>query len=330
MRRHLPAAFFFACTLAISFDAPAQNVGKTRDGATNVSRAEALGAMHQALRDDARPFTDELQQKSLVDALIDFKTVPSRAQARYKFTETESGYIARQVGEANLRAIAQLVDWRYRLAHKPDSPHVLLRARELYAAQTKELLTAPSFELSHIVVRTDTRSIEEATTRAITAYDRLNKGELFEKVALELSDDPSVKSNKGALPPLTGDLVDNAFARNALREDLVGKLLRPFLARSGIHVVLIRKYNPPTPLAFEQVRESLIAKAIEEVIANERIRDWNAVRVQDNDREYDLTSLVDLIKPKGTETSAEKLRLEAARIKSEMLQKKNLEKKPSN
>lgn len=327
MRRHLPAAFFFLGALSFAHFSDAQTVGKTRDSASVISRQDVVGAMQQALRESKQPFNDTTQQQSLIDTLIDFKTVPARAQQHFKFSETENAYIARQTGESHLRAIAQLVDWRYRDKHKSDSPHVLARARELYAAQSKELVSAPTFDVSHIVVRTDTRTIEEAVARAVTAYERLAKGEPFDVVALDLSDDPSVKNNKGRLPPLTSDQVDSAFARNVLREELVGKLLRPFLARSGVHVVRVHQVSPPKQLSFDAVRESLIAKAIDEIVATERTRDWNSIRVQPADREYNFTPLADLIKPAVSEEAKEKVRLEAARIKAEMLQKKNAEEK---
>jgi PPIC-type PPIASE domain len=317
--RLLSAAFFsLACAFASASEQ--QIVGSARDG-TTVTRTEVLGAMRQALRDDAQPFDNSDQQRLLIDSLTDFKTMPSRAQKSFQFAETDKAYIARQTGEATMRAVAQLLDWRYRDAYKPDSPRVLTRAKELYAITAKEQTSPPTFEISHVVVRTDTRSIIEATNRASLVYERLKSGVPFEDVAVEFSDDPSVKSNKGHLPPLTAEQVDNAFARNTMREELVGKLLQPFLARSGIHIALVKKYNSPKQLEFTQVKDAFVTKAIDELVTSERVRAWSAIRIDQSEREYNLDALESLIKPPPSAADQEKLRLESVRIKAEMQSK---------
>jgi parvulin-like peptidyl-prolyl isomerase len=314
-RRRTAVGFFswlFVCGVL-----SAQTVGTTTGGA-QVTRTEVLGALSQALRESPKPFNDADQQKALVDALIDFKTVPERAQKHFNFTETERAFIARQSGEATAKAVAQLVDWRYRQKHSANATHIETRARELYAAQAKEITTAPTFELSHLVIRVDTRSIEEAVTRARQAYDRIAAGASFEAVALEYSDDPTVKQNKGLLPPLTNELVDQAFARNALLPGNVGKLLPPFLARSGIHVVKVHKYDPPKQLDYNAVKERMIAAAIDEITAVDRTKDWNAIRVPATERRYALESLSDLIAPPPSAAETERLRTEALRIKRDL------------
>ncbi|MGL4232262.1 MAG: peptidylprolyl isomerase [Casimicrobium sp.] len=313
--RGLAAAFFFVVTSVGEASSPL--VGKDVQGAV-VTRAEVIGAMQQALKTDAKPFNDSDQQQTLIDALLDMKTLPRVAQKQFSFDEVENAYIARQAGEAHMRAIAQLLDWRYRDKYKANSPVVLERARELFAVAKGEQLTPPTYEVAHIVIRTDTRSIEEATSRAVTAYDRLKNGEKFDVVATEMSDDPTVATNKGHLPPLRYDQVDSAFARNVMNDHLVGKLLRPFLARSGIHVVFVKKHNPGKAQTFESVQEAFIGRAVEELVASERNRDWSKIRPNANQREYNLSILSDLIKPSVSPQDQKKLMEEAAKQKADV------------
>ncbi len=319
-RRLLAAAFFLSslcCTHAI-----AQDPVVGRVSGAEVTRTEFRGALLQALRTEAQPLTDVDQQKSLIDALLDFKTVPARAEKIYQLTRTENAFIARQVGEAQLRAIAMIADFRYREKINKDSPRVQQRARELYLASPDQFNSSESYDISHIVVRTDNRSLEDAVGRANDAYKKLSAGESFATVSALLSDDPSAKANKGRLPPLAPEQVDNDFAKRVMNKANVGQLLKPFIARSGIHVALLHAYNAPRRLTFDEAKEAAVERAVDELVAAERNKDWAAMRIDPSARSYDLASIADLIKPAQKNTMSPEVLNEVRRIKAEQATKK--------
>jgi len=82
-----------------------------------------------------------------------------------------------------------------------------------------------------------------AYNKALKARNRVMKGESFEKVAQELSQDPSVKNNKGDLGYFTALYMVYPFESAAFNLK-VGELSKPVRTRFGYHIIKVTDKRP--------------------------------------------------------------------------------------
>jgi peptidyl-prolyl cis-trans isomerase SurA len=77
--------------------------------------------------------------------------------------------------------------------------------------------------------------LEAANSRIMSAYERLGKGESFESVAIDLSADPSVKSNKGDVGFITA-LSLSYELENLAYSTAPGQFSKPYKSKIGYHI----------------------------------------------------------------------------------------------
>ena len=115
-------------------------------------------------------------------------------------------------------------------------------------------------EVSHILVKLPENATPADTLaayqKAMTARKRLNK-EDFGTVALELSDDPSVKNNSGYLGFFTGGMLVYPFEK-AMYTLADGEISVPVRTFYGYHVIKVHSHRP----AVGQVHVSHIMKMV--------------------------------------------------------------------
>lgn len=115
-------------------------------------------------------------------------------------------------------------------------------------------------EVSHILVKLPENATPADTLaayqKAMTARKRLNK-EDFGTVALELSDDPSVKNNRGYLGFFTGGMLVYPFEK-AMYTLADGEISAPVRTFYGYHVIKVHSHRP----AVGQVHVSHIMKMV--------------------------------------------------------------------
>ncbi len=114
---------------------------------------------------------------------------------------------------------------------------------EAYTRQQEDV------DISHILIKlapgADAVAEQAALEKIATAKKRIEKGEIFEEVALAMSDDPSVKSNKGRIGFVTA-LFPNGFydLETAAYRQPIGEVGEPVRTRSGYHLVLVNGKRP--------------------------------------------------------------------------------------
>jgi peptidyl-prolyl cis-trans isomerase SurA len=95
---------------------------------------------------------------------------------------------------------------------------------------------------SHILVKVDENALPKDTlaayNKALKIRERLLKGENFEKVAKEISDDPSAKDNGGNLGYFTALQMVYPF-ENAAYNTKVGEVSMPVRTRFGYHILKV-------------------------------------------------------------------------------------------
>jgi peptidyl-prolyl cis-trans isomerase SurA len=104
-------------------------------------------------------------------------------------------------------------------------------------------------EVSHVFVACDKNAVTKDTLRAFQRIQRiaslLRNGRSFEQVALDSSEDKSVKDNKGYLGYVTAMLPDGFYAlENAIYRAKPGDVVGPVRTNSGYHMVKVGRSRP--------------------------------------------------------------------------------------
>ncbi len=176
-------------------------------------------------------FQDKLSKEDYLDLFINFKLKVAEAY-RLQMDTTQS-------------FIQELAGYRNQLIKPYLTDNV--KIKELVKEAYQHLLE--DVDVSHILIRLTPNPTPEDTLKAyqkaINALAKLNQGIAFEKVALEFSEDPTVKENSGRLGFITGMMVVYPFEKAAYSTP-VGKYTSPIRTRFGYHIIKVhdRRESP--------------------------------------------------------------------------------------
>jgi peptidyl-prolyl cis-trans isomerase C len=134
------------------------------------------------------------------------------------------------------------------------------RARQIYLADRDKYRAPEQVSASHILVHAKSRSSEEARRLVEAARVRIVAGEDFNQVARDVSEDPSVATNGGALGWFTRERMDPAFASAAFALTKVGTISEPVLSQFGWHIIRLEGRREATIRSFDEVREQIIGE----------------------------------------------------------------------
>ena len=135
-----------------------------------------------------------------------------------------------------------------------------LKARELYLTNKAAYRSAEEVSASHILFDTKTRSREDALALAKQARAKLMAGENFGTLAKEVSDDPSAKTNGGALGYFGQGRMDPEFTKAAFALKNVGDVSEPVLSAFGYHLIRLDGRHPAEVQPFEAVQGKILAE----------------------------------------------------------------------
>ena len=131
--------------------------------------------------------------------------------------------------------------------------------RKVYDDAVTKLPAEEEVHARHILIRAtpgDEKAGKEAEDKIKAIIARLNKGEDFEKVAKELTEDPSGKANGGDLGYFTKEQMVPEFANVAFALDK-GKVSEPVKTQFGWHVLKVEeKRKKPAP-TFDEVKAQI-------------------------------------------------------------------------
>jgi len=133
------------------------------------------------------------------------------------------------------------------------------RAREVYLVNKRDKYTeAAAVAVSHILLDTQQRGVAEALRLIQELRQRALNGESFEDLAVEYSDDPSAKSNRGNLGFIQYDQVAKPFADAAFGLRIAGEISEPTRTRFGYHLVQFHDRREAAEIPFEKVKEEIM------------------------------------------------------------------------
>ena len=212
------------------------------------ARADKIPAKsrHAALRDTGR----------LRDVL---NTLLLRAQMAAD--AREAGYDQEAVVKDRMRLAADAELGQAWLQHyveiQPEGDYEQL-AREYYQLNKQEILTSEQIDVSHILVSTDSRTIEEARELADSISQKIELNpELFDELVTTYSEDPSASSNHGRFFRIKkGGMVDSF--EDAAYSMTKGEISKPVKTIYGFHIIRLDEYYEPKEMSFDEVKSGLI------------------------------------------------------------------------
>lgn len=137
-------------------------------------------------------------------------------------------------------------------------PNFDARARELYQTDIEKYTLPAKVHASHILVDTKARTPEEALQRIRQAREQALGGKKFEELALEYSDDPSAKGNKGDLGFFEEGKMVKPFSDAAFALSSPGDISEPVKTVFGFHIIQLHEKQLKQVRSFEVVKEKII------------------------------------------------------------------------
>jgi len=123
--------------------------------------------------------------------------------------------------------------------------------------------------VSHIMLNiTDTRDSSAALAELVSIKDRLNQGEAFKKLVVEVSEDGGTKDIEGSLGITDGTLLPPEFEQALLSME-EGEVFGPIELLSSVHLIRLDEVIKPKPRTLEDLspkfREDLLTNKSEEI-----------------------------------------------------------------
>jgi peptidyl-prolyl cis-trans isomerase C len=143
-------------------------------------------------------------------------------------------------------------------------PDMAPAAREQYLANPDTYSTPTEVRAAHILIRfknrkVDVRPKDEARALIEQLRDRVLAGESFETLAMEYSEDPSVKRNKGDLGFFGKGKMVPAFEQAAFALTEPGQISDVIETNFGFHVLKLLERREGQLKPFDDVKDDIIA-----------------------------------------------------------------------
>jgi peptidyl-prolyl cis-trans isomerase C len=143
------------------------------------------------------------------------------------------------------------------------------KAREVYLLNKDKYKVPEQVSASHILFDPKKHGDEAALALAKETRAKLVAGADFEKLAKQLSDDPSVRGNGGDVGwfPASGKM-DPAFAEAAFALKNVGDLSEPVHSSFGWHIIRLDGRREARELPFERVSKQIMSELKQRYVAD--------------------------------------------------------------
>jgi len=205
------------------------------------------------LGDDLKQVPPDVMREHLLTYVVDILLVARAAEA--KGLQNNEDFKQRQ---AFLRAKLLMGAYLQDQARAGATEEAM---QAVYNEQIKPMGATEEVRARHILFRAepkDEKAMAEAEARARAALERIKKGEEFEKLASELTEDPSGKDDGGDLGYFTKDQMVPEFA-NVAFQMYAGQVSNPVRSPFGWHIIKLEdRRNRPVP-EYEKVRGQIEA-----------------------------------------------------------------------
>jgi peptidyl-prolyl cis-trans isomerase C len=135
-------------------------------------------------------------------------------------------------------------------------------AKKFYDSNTKEFANPDLVKASHILFRTPESATPDqqkaAEAKAKAAIVRANKGEAFDKLASELSEEPGAAQRGGDLGYFPKDKMVPEFATAAFAQKTGSVSATPVKTKFGYHVIKVTDKKPAGTATFEEAKAQIM------------------------------------------------------------------------
>ena len=189
----------------------------------------------------------------MVHNLLRFKQIAADAERNGFNDDSLTQLRVKLVGEQELAEA-----WLQNVVENAPEVDYQTLAKEYYIGHPEEFQTQLSVDVSHILVKSDTRPEEDARAIADKLHDELvNDPSLFDQYISEYSEDPAVSSNKGRYSRVVRGQMVEAFEEKAFAMQENGEISEPVQTAYGFHIIRLNGRTPPSLMPYERVRTSL-------------------------------------------------------------------------
>jgi peptidyl-prolyl cis-trans isomerase C len=264
MGKGLKSRFYVALLVSVLGSAAlhAANEGDAvliqRDGVT-VTRADFLQLLDYAVPQEKRAsvLADEKKVREMIADVFVIRTLATEARA--KGLDKDPSVRFQIAMQSDQRLMKAALDAAVAQQSEPDFEKL---AREKYVANPEQFTQPARVRASHILVSVGAeRGRDEALKRAQEARRRAVEGKTpFEELALEFSDDPSVKTNAGDLGYFERGKMVKPFDEAAFALTEPGQVSEVVETQFGFHVIKLGERKPEHKLGYDEVKAELISR----------------------------------------------------------------------
>ena len=141
---------------------------------------------------------------------------------------------------------------------KPDFTEA---ARETYIVKKQQFMLPEQVSAEHILIKAEGRTVDEALQLAKDVRAQALAGKKsFADLAVEFSEDPSVKNNQGSLGFFTRDRMVKEFSDGAFALKNKGDISEPIKTQFGYHIIRLVDKKAAKQRDFDEVKKQLIAE----------------------------------------------------------------------
>ena len=228
-----------------------------------ITRAEfeaELANVPGAIRTEFAANSERLSK--VMNSLLETKTLAleARAQGLDKDPDVQVR-IAVQTDRVLAIALNEKIERDAEAAFERKRDEFMGNAREYYLTNKAKFTTPEQIRVTHILLRTDKHSKDEALKLAqdVRALAVAN-GADFTALARQYSEDASVKSNGGNIGWINARQVDRAFWTGAVALQKQGEISEPILSSFGYHVIRLDAKKAAELRPFDAVKEQALAE----------------------------------------------------------------------
>lgn len=246
-------------SVLVSSGAMAQSGSKPimRHGETVITRDDFRKAVEMNVPEAERGvfYVSEKRVRDFLANMFGARKLAEEARQRRLSADEQ-----RILEETTNRALAQMqLEYLVAQAAKPDFEK---SARETYVAYPERFVNPEMVRVEHILVSRKERCTEEAQKHAKDILAQVQAGDKsFAVIAEEMSDDPSVKRNKGDMGFFARGKMVKPFEDAAFAMTKPGEIVGPVETSFGYHIIRFVERKPESKRPFEEVKEGLIREA---------------------------------------------------------------------
>jgi len=164
-------------------------------------------------------------------------------------------------------------------------------AQEYYLLNQENFNSDPSVDVTHLLISTRERTVEEAKLLAQSYLDNtLSEPSAFDDLVALYSEDPSVGSNQGRFTGVKNGVMVKPFEQAAFNLKNIGDFSGLVQTQFGFHIIRLDEIHPSQELSFEEVRPQLevtIAKDHRERIREGYLREMTSMATRISDEEVE-------------------------------------------